>query len=125
MKAPVGCAPYSKLTRDHTVVKLVKHAAKLDDGRIWNLNRIVQVGACGRDKETSPEGQSDEHLSQKEKVQPQQDEEDTELPDPLRGNCPPKEGGKGIVSRRLDLLAHTRMSSRMIQAPRHLMDYYC
>lgn len=41
VKAPVGNVSWSKYTKPARVIKCFKNAVKLDDGRIWNLNRVV------------------------------------------------------------------------------------
>lgn len=41
VKAPVGTAYSSKFTRPYKIIKCFNNAVKLDDGRMWNLNRVV------------------------------------------------------------------------------------
>lgn len=43
MKAPRGCADWSKFTRELQVIKCFKNAVKTHDGRIWNKSRVAVI----------------------------------------------------------------------------------
>ena len=60
VKSPVGRAPFSKFTHDYKVVKLFKRAVKLDDGRIWNCSRVINVNTESKEEELTSGGRKEE-----------------------------------------------------------------
>lgn len=43
VKAPVGNMPLSKFTKASRIIKSCKNAVKLENGKIWNMNRVVVI----------------------------------------------------------------------------------
>ena len=110
VRSPAGCAPFLKYTKGFRVIKLFKNAVKLNDGRIWNLNRIVKVSSG--DKVDRP--QRSNH-----------DEEGKVSRETGPGNGPvisQQPGDKKADSGESVVL--TRSSTRTSRVLKYMLDYY-
>ena len=125
VRAPVGCAPFSKLSCEHTVVKLFKNAAKMEDGRIWNLSRVVKVNEGKPGNDANSENLLGGQEKQGDNITIRQGDKNPRTPGQIVGDRIQGDSEKeGRIGDDKHPDRQKWLRGRSTQVPRHLLDDY-